>query len=153
MKALIFLMLSAMSSLTFAEAILPEGCQAIAVQGEQVTLKTKKNTLVYIHNLGQTDLWMTHPMAQASASAGWSSRLQTDHWSALLVNKTSFTLNCIESIPGHEQQIPCEGTVAVCQWNKLKVPSHVQGTFWVAEDQTLAGLSASVSGRGFPVSG
>ena len=137
-----------------AESTLPFGCQAVAVQGESVTLKAKKSSLFFIHNLTSTDLWLTHPITHPSASAGWTTQLKKGNWSAFVLKKGPFVLNCIESRPGHEQQSPCEGAIAVCQWNGkgVKVPSNAQKTtFWVAEDMSLAGLTAAVGARGFVI--
>lgn len=152
MRVLISFCFLLVSSLVLAESTLPAGCQGIAVQGEAVTLKSKKSKLVFIHNLTNTDLWITHPVTNPGASAGWTSRIQAGNWSALTVDKPSFVLNCIESRPGHEQQIPCEGSIAVCQWKGAKIPNaDKNGTFWAAEDMSLQGLTAAVSARGFVV--
>jgi len=140
-----------MTSYVFAESILPVGCQAVAVQGESVTIKAKNSKLVFIHNLATTDLWITHPVTNPSASGGWTSRLQAGNWSALAVDKGPFALNCIESRPGHEQQIPCEGAIAVCQWKGVKMPAKNQSTFWAGEDMSLSALTAAIGSRGFVV--
>ena len=105
-----------------------------------------------IHNLTSSDLWVTHPIANPGASAGWITRLQDGNWAALALKKGPFVLNCIESRPGHEQQVPCEGVIAVCQWKakKVKIPDDAKGsTFWVAEDMPLEALIAAVGARGF----
>ena len=149
MRFFILLCIGFISSNLFAEATLPAGCNAITVQGDAVTLAAKKSQLIFIHNLSKTDLWLTHPVNDPSASAGWTSRLQADHWSALAVNKPNFVLTCIESRPGHEQQVPCEGAIAVCQWKGATIPQKQEGTFWVAEDLPLAELTAAIGGRGF----
>lgn len=149
MRVLASFYLLFMSFNVFAESTLPVGCQAIAVQGESVTIKTKKNKLVFIHNLTKTDLWITHPVTNPGASAGWTSRLQTENWSALSVDKGPFSLNCIESRPGHEQQVPCEAAIAVCEWSGVKFPAGSQGTFWAGEDMSLSALTAAIGGRGF----
>jgi hypothetical protein len=97
-------------------------------------------------------LWVTHPVTNPGASAGWTTRLQGGNWTALALKKGPFVLNCIESRPGHEQQVPCEGEIAVCKWNakKVKIPADSQGTtFWVAEDMSLDALIAAVGARGF----
>src|ERR1700758_2567039 len=120
------------SALMAAESILPKGCQAVKVQGNSVTVEAEKNSLVFIHNLTEVDLWIVHPVDDPGASAGWTSRLQANKWSALSLEKGPFVLNCIESRPGHEQQIPCEEAIAVCSWKKVKFPENIKGTFWVA---------------------
>lgn len=152
MRIFAFLCCSLWSFCVTAESTFPSGCQAVAVQGETVTLKAKKSSLVFIHNLASTDIWITHPVANPSASAGWTTRLQGGNWSALALNKGPFALNCIESKPGHEQQVPCEGLIAVCKWKGVKTPANDKGsTFWAAEDMPLSALTAAVGTRGFVI--
>ncbi|MFT4059611.1 MAG: hypothetical protein QM652_08695 [Legionella sp.] len=139
-----------LSTSVFAvESTLPAGCQAVKVQGDKVTIEGKKKSLVFIHNLTSVDLWVTHPVSNPGASAGWTSRLESENWAALSVDKGPFELNCIESRPGHEQQVPCEGAIAVCTWSKVKFPENAQGTFWAAENMTLSALTAAVGARGY----
>lgn len=149
MRFFLLIILGFVSSITIAEPTLPSGCQPIAVQGDSVTIKAQKAKLIFIHNLSQLDLWITHPVSNPSASAGWASRLQQDHWSALAVDKPKFDITCIESRPGHEQQVPCEGVLAVCEWKGVKLPKKDSGTFWVGEDLPLAELKAAIGGRGY----
>ncbi|MBI2785550.1 MAG: hypothetical protein HYX60_04265 [Legionella longbeachae] len=154
MRILVFFCFSLLSFYAVAESTLPKGCQPVTVQGEAVTLKAKAKSLVYIHNLTSVDLWITHPVTNPGASAGWTTRLQGEKWSALALKKGPFILNCIESRPGHEQQVPCEGTIAVCTWKGkgVKIPANKQNsTFWVAEDMSLAALNAAVGARGFVI--
>ena len=151
MRILFSVCLILSSSYLFAESTLPVGCQPVAVQGESVTLTSKKSKLVFIHNLTNADLWITHPVTNPGASAGWTTRLQKGNWSALAVDKPPFQLNCIESRPGHEQQVPCEGAIAVCQWKGVKIPASDQGTFWVGEDMSLSALTAAIGARGYIV--
>src|SRR5690606_917703 len=101
------------------------------------------------YNSSQTDLWITHPVSDPSAGAGWSSRLEAGNWSALALDKKKFELSCIESRPGHEQQIPCTGMIAVCEWPTVRIPEQAKGTFWAGENMTLAALTAYLGGRGF----
>ena len=143
----IILLLTAFHSC--ADEIFPPGCKPLVVSDELVTLSTEKPTLVMIHNLSKLDLWITHPVTEASANAGWSSRLQSGNWSALALDKKTFELSCIESRPGHEQQVPCAGLLAVCQWTKVKTPKSESGTFWAGEDLALSALTAHVGSRGF----
>ncbi|QMT61805.1 hypothetical protein [Legionella sp. PC997] len=152
MRVFTFLCCSMLSMVVAAESTLPVGCQAIAVQGESVTLQGKQSSLIFIHNLTSADLWITHPVTEPSASAGWTTRLQGGNWSALALNKGPFPINCIESKPGHEQQVPCEGLIAVCKWKGVKIPNNgKESTFWAAEDMSLSALTAAVGARGFVI--
>lgn len=149
MKLLVSLSLLCFAVAGFAESTLPAGCQALAVQGETVTIKAKDARLIFIHNITAHDLWITHPVANSGVSAGWTSRLEGGKWSALALDKPPFIIGCIESKPGHEQQIPCEGSIAMCHWPQVSVPDGQQGSFWAAENMSLSALTAAVGGRGF----
>ncbi len=72
-----------------ADEIFPAGCKPITIHEELVKLSAEKPTLVMIHNLSTMNLWVTHPVSEPSASAGWSSRLQGGNWSALVLDKKS----------------------------------------------------------------
>lgn len=150
------LLIGLMVSLTSAIAgeIFPDRCVPVEVHEELVKLTADKPALVMIHNLSKFDLWITHPISEPNASAGWSSRLQAGHWSALALDKKSFDLSCIESRPGHEQQVPCAGLLSVCQWPNMKISAKGpagDGTFWAGEDLPLPALIAHVGSRGFKV--
>jgi hypothetical protein len=139
-----------MAPMGFAEEIYPSGCTPLVVQEEQVMLSSKKPVLILFHNVSKLDLWLTHPVAEANAKAGWSSRLQTEHWSALALDAMQFQVSCIESKPGHEQQVPCPAVLTVCQWDMNKKHA-ASGTFWAAEDSTLSTLTAHLGRNGFLV--
>jgi hypothetical protein len=110
------------------------------------------STIVMIHNLSNGELWITHPVKNASASAGWSSQLESGNWAALAYNGKAFTLSCVESKPGHEQQIPCSGVIGVCLWSNVKMPEKATGTFWAGENMKLSVLKAYIARRGFVIS-
>lgn len=132
-----------------AEEGLPARCKPIAVEEESVVLSAPNPMLVLIHNRSDMDLWITHLVSDPTADAGWSSRLQPGKWSALAVHDQAFELVCIESKPGHEQQLPCAGLLDVCQWIGTDLSKQkLTGTFWAAEDQTLPTLKASLGRRG-----
>ena len=134
---------------TYADEIFPIGCKPIVVHDELLKLLADKPALVMVHNLSKMDLWMTHPVSQPGMSAGWSSRLQSGNWSALALDQKTFELSCIESRPGHEQQVPCAGLLAACQWSNVTAPKGESGTFWAGEDLALSALTAHVGSLGF----
>lgn len=126
----------------------PSDCKPIAVQAATVTLSGSASIML-INNISDTELWVTHPISQPSASAGWSSRLQAKHWAALALESQSFELSCIESKPGHEQQVPCSGVIRVCQWPVSSDKEKHAKTFWAGENMTLSALLAHLNERGF----
>ncbi|MBN9231450.1 MAG: hypothetical protein BGO90_11380 [Legionella sp. 40-6] len=132
-----------------AEVVVPKDCQLVPISGKEALVKVDKKTLVLIQNVTPHDLWVTHPVAETSASAGWSSKLEAEHWSALSLAKGPFALQCIESRPGHEQQIPCAGAISVCTLKKVKFPADAQGSFWAAENLSLPALMTAVGSRGY----
>lgn len=150
MKRWIIFCFFSLSSLTWAESTLPVGCQAVEVQGESVKLTFEKSRLAFVHNLTNTDLWITHSGASSDMDSSWAGRLQAGNWSALIVDKPPFVLNCIESRPGHEQQVPCEGVIALCLWLGVEISDKQggQGTLWTEEDKSLDALTAAVGARG-----
>ena len=124
-------------------------CHPLPVQGQSVLLSSKKPVVIMIHNLSDSELWITHPVADPGASAGWTSRLSKGKWSALVLDKPSFELSCIESRPGHEQQVPCEGMLAVCEWSAVKITAQSNGTAWAGENKGWSNLITYLGGRGF----
>ena len=149
-----FMLLIAMASASFmihAQEIFPKGCVPYAIHGDQVNLSTKKSMVVMIHNLSNTELWIIHPAMDASTDVGSSSRLESGRWSALALDKQSkpYKLNCIESKPGHEQQIPCVDVLAVCKWPNANRPEKKSGIFWAGENMDMLPLKAYIERLGF----
>ena len=132
-----------------AEEVFPARCKPLVVLGDLVSVPATKSTVTMIHNLSNTDLWVTHPVSDPGASAGWSSHLQAGRWSALVLNDEKFELSCIESRPGHEQQVSCSTVLAVCQWPATVLPQKASGTWWAAEDMLLSPLIAYIKRHGF----
>lgn len=151
MKAILYCLLVFTAMASAAKDIFPSGCKPLVVSGEATELKTTEPTVVFLHNLAKIDLWITHPVSDPSASPGWSTRLETNHWSALALDKKLFELTCIESRPGHEQQVACSEALAMCQWTGVTMPSQ-KGTYWVGENLSLQELKAYIGQRGFELS-
>ncbi|MDP3705604.1 MAG: hypothetical protein Q8R24_06800 [Legionellaceae bacterium] len=151
MKYLLVIMSMLSSWTTYAQEVFPSGCVPFVVRGELATLSTEKPLIVMIHNLSSAELWITHPVTDAGAQAGWSSRLESGKWSALALNSQTkkFKLSCIESKPGHEQQIPCSDVLAVCQWPNTQMPEEKTGTFWAGENMDMLPLKAYIERLGF----
>lgn len=149
MKFLFLITLVCLTWNASAEEVFPARCTPLVVLGELVIVPASQSTVTMIHNLSSTDLWVTHPVSDPGASAGWSSHLQAGHWSALVMNDKKFELSCIESRPGHEQQVACSAVLAVCQWAATDLPKKASNTWWAAEDMALSPLIAYIKRRGF----
>ncbi|MDX2345322.1 MAG: hypothetical protein QNK11_00410 [Legionella sp.] len=125
-----------------AEEVYPAACKPFVIHGESVKFPAGTPRVVMLHNLSQFDVWITH-------SIELNSRLQSNLWSALALDKHAFELSCIESKPGHEQQVSCEETLAVCEWPITTRPKHTKGIVWAGENMPLSTLTAYISRRGF----
>ena len=151
MRFLLYLLIPLGLALThnaYADEVFPAACKPLVIKGESVKLHSETPRIVMLHNLSVLDLWVTHPVSEGD-NAGLSSRLQTGLWSALALDNTSFELSCIESRPGHEQQVSCEQNLALCEWPITSQPENTQGVFWAGENMPLTALTAYISRRGF----
>lgn len=136
---------------SWADSWFEQHCQPIAIADAQAQLQVKKPALVVLHSRSDAVLWLTHPIKDPGASAGWTSELHTDHWSALFLTpqKNSFNVACIKSIPGHEQRTPCAEVLRICTLPTDVVPQNVDGAFWVVENSTKDMLIPDLVQRGF----
>ncbi|KTD22466.1 hypothetical protein E3983_01050 [Legionella israelensis] len=142
------ILLSLFWGFVHAGSALPEFCQAIRIDDETALLKTSKTALFMIYNRTDNTLWLTHPVENPGASAGWTSELQPGHWSALNIGQ-DFTLNCVESSPGHEQQVSCKDAIRICRYKKVRFPKNNQGSYWAGENLPLKELLSHLAERGF----
>lgn len=60
----------------------------------------KTTKIIVLHNISKESIWLDHPQAKRSASAGWSSYIRPGKWSALILNRKSFALSCASILPG-----------------------------------------------------
>lgn len=140
------------TSVTVAQEMYPKGCSPWVIQTPEVALSSQQPTVMMLHNISDTDLWITQVMQDnPGVHGGFTSLLQAGKWSALTFSQPTeaFTIRCIESKPGHEQPVPCADVLAVCQWLKTKLPESAAGTFWAGENMDFNPLKAYVERRGF----
>ena len=151
MKFLSTILFCMLSMGALAQEIYPTGCVPWPVHDALPTISNTEPTIFMLHNLSNNDLWVTRPSSDKGAQAGFSSLLKTGRWSALAINvtKASLPLKCIESVPGHEQEIPCAAVLAICQWPKTKFPDKDSGIFWAGENMHLAPLQAFLARQGY----
>ena len=152
MKYLWLLMMLAITSLSAAQEMYPKGCSPWIIQTPEVVLSSQQPTVMMLHNVSETDLWITQVLKDnPGVNAGFTSLLQAGKWSALTFDKPTeaLTIRCIESKPGHEQSVPCADVLAVCQWLKTKLPEPATGAFWAGENMDFNPLKAYIERRGF----
>lgn len=120
--------------LIFSSAILAcasfastQACQPIGLQGSTIHLSTTKPVYIVFHNTSMHNLYVTHESA-----SGLSSLIEPDKWSLLVLVDKTCSLSCVESVPGHEQLIPCESAVTLCQLTIY--PKTITETKWLAEN-------------------
>lgn len=90
--------------------------------------------LYFLKNASQQSIWLDKLNKKASASAGWSSYLRPNNWSALLVDKKEFTLSCAVIKPGNVDYVNCGQAISVCTPAHVTLTTSRKGGFWVAED-------------------
>lgn len=138
-----------LSSVIHAEEVFPNACKPLAVKGEFANIPSGKPRLIMLHNLSGFDVWVARPFSEKENAGGWSSRLQANHWSALYVEDETFELSCIESRPGHEQQVACEQALGVCEWPITSKPENIKDILMVGENMPLTALTAYIGRQGF----
>lgn len=126
----------------------PTGCNPIQIK-EDVALSVKKTTLLMLHNLSDADLWVIHPAKKTGGSEEWSTHFTADHWGALVLDQSAYQLTCIESRPGHEQQVSCQDSLAICEWPSVTLPKDIKGTFSPGENKILPQLIAYLGRQGY----
>lgn len=151
MRIFAIMLLLSMVFSVHAEEVFPKECTPLIIKDELISIPAAAVRIIMIHNLSTVDLWITHPVSDPGATAGWSSRLQSGNWSALAINNSAFELSCIESRPGHEQQTPCKNVVGVCEWTTTAHPKKPSGIFWAGENMALSPLVAYIGRHGFVV--
>lgn len=101
-------------------------CTPLPVVGESVEIKSSKPGFILIRNTSMNTLFLTNPKLEASL-------IEAQKWSLLALNDKSFSLHCVESKPGHEQLVPCEGVVKVCQLKTKAALPHE--TAWLSANK------------------
>jgi hypothetical protein len=149
MKFLLIGLVSLININVYANDNLLASCQPIAIKDAPMLLKNIQPMLLLFHNISTNDVWLTHIDNQSKTTAGWSSRFSTNRWSALILDKNDIKLTCIESKPGHEQQVSCMGLITICAWPNVKIPATPIGTFWAVENMALSSMINHLSNQRF----
>lgn len=120
------------------DATFPEG--AVAFKGEQPTV-------YLLQNKSDHDLWLVHDVQDPGASAGWTSLLKVQQFSAIMVDRKQFSLQCVEKKPGAQQYVSCQAVLYVCTWPDPELNHAKKGTYWIAEDMPFSDLKMTIKNR------
>lgn len=150
MRWLVFLLTLGVFNVSLAATAYPRYCRPILPIKQELVVKPqdKQAVVVLINNVHDKNLWLTHPVAEPSASAGWTTRIQPKNWSAIIVKGSAFNIACIEQSPGQEQRIACAHTLRACRMTKADLSSLDAGTYWLAEDKSRREILAAIEERG-----
>lgn len=105
----------------------------------------------FFYNISKQSLWLDHPVEHRSASAGWSSYIQPQRWSAMLVDRQNFAVSCAQIKPGEVNYQSCEKVIKVCIPKADSFNAKRKGSYWLVEDKAWTDLLQGLEKRGFKV--
>lgn len=147
---IIFLVVSLVAEAKNSASIFKH-CEPLPINTETIDfslLNDKEKSLIIIHNLSETNLWLILHGSDKATNENLSSKLTSNKWSALLLVDHRVLLHCIESFPGHEQHIPCAGQIFLCKWS-APIKIKERKNFWIGENMNKTNLIEYLSSRGF----
>lgn len=104
--------------------------------------------LYFLKNISKKSIWLDHDSKHPSASAGWSSYLRPGQWSALLLDKKDFSLNCAVIQPGRVTYVNCAQAISVCLPPHLVINAKRKGSYWLVEDKSWEDLLKILTKKG-----
>lgn len=123
------------ASLTTHALMLPKGCKIQDINQAQLTLKSNTDALFFIQNNHTMDLYLVD-----SSQHIMTTKLSPSQWSVLAAKKKQPTIfQCVESRPGSEQRISCQGLMTICQISPKKAFEDFNTSHWAVEDTSLEG--------------
>ncbi|MDP3560282.1 MAG: hypothetical protein Q8R79_08060 [Legionellaceae bacterium] len=125
---------------------LPNHCTPIVIEGEFLSFDTQKPGVFLLHNISNYQVWLTRVNTHEEQQ---SSELSPDKWTTIVIKDRKLEYQCIESSPGHEQEMPCQLMLMACQWSKGSIPSTVTHSMLALENETLAQTRSILGSRGF----
>ena len=151
---LIFISLSMLNcKASNGNADFPENCiqTGFKYKNNGVTLNTDSKSsqgLYLLNNKSDSDYWVTHPVKDPSASAGWTSDINPGNWSAFTSNMPEFELTCMKTGQSSMETLSCEKVLRVCRIQDPVFKPDMTGNYWVSEDKPLQAVLDEIKGRG-----
>ena len=111
-----------------------------------------KQRVYLIYNASKATLILNiPPKMQVGASAGWASKIQMGHWSALTTQQGHFALACYYKHNNKVMRVACRDLLYVCELNPTNLQRaawHNKGGYWLLENGTAAQLKSKLKGLG-----
>ncbi len=131
----------------------PENCARTGFEyrGGSVVLNTDAQSsqgLYLLNNTSDSDYWITHPVKDPGASAGWTSDINPGNWSAFTVNIPGFELTCVKTGQSSMKTLTCEKVLKVCRISKPSFEPDMRGNYRVSEDKPLGAVLDEIRERG-----
>ncbi len=104
--------------------------------------------LYLLNNKSESDYWVTHPVKDPGASAGWTSDLNPGNWSAFTSNIPGFELTCMKTGQSSMETLSCEKVLRVCRIENPVFKPDMSGNYWVSEDKPLDAVLNEIGSRG-----
>ncbi|HYF97992.1 MAG TPA: hypothetical protein VD770_03340 [Coxiellaceae bacterium] len=118
----------------------------LSVDGAAFVLQSAQASqaeVVVIYNKSSKPLLLNRILVNnPGVSAGWSSDLDPDRWSALSW-QGSFTLSCQQSVDQQWQSIPCAQVLQL--YKPAASKKMAQGSYWLVENKTKPQLMARLA--------
>lgn len=114
----------------------------ITYHSEQLELKPTKAQQLYFQliNISQQPLYLNKVIAHPSASAGWGTILEPNHFAIIALDQANFILSCVISNQQLSTVVNCKKVLHVCQIDtKLFRDGQPapKGNYWLIENQAL----------------
>lgn len=124
---------------------------SMTVGAKIILNKEAKSHLFVFHNTSKQSLWLVHESAHPSASAGWTSQIDPDRWTVLLLSKANFALTChLVNSKTAQASVSCKRYVSVKKMKNYQIPDKAKNmSYWVVENVTKSELPGKMKLRAF----
>ena len=126
-------------------------CTPVLIKAEDKNIilpgpnQPRSAVIYFLQNRAPQSVWLDHPTGEhKGASAGWSSYIHPNHWSALVLNRKQFVINCATIKPGKVDYLDCKQIISVCTPKGLSAPKR-KNTYWLVENKLWDDLLATVN--------
>jgi hypothetical protein len=120
-----------------------------AMKGTSLNLPKGSQPLYGIRNISTQPVQLSAVNKTGTAQAGWDSRLNANHWSALTLTHKPLTFTCMQG----KKTVPCNSVITVCQFRQAEFTEKAGGSYWVAENVTGSDIIAALAKRGIDADG